>query len=315
MLRQQQDLDKSGEMALRTTGAMAHMTAGITHGKAEEERQRMNDYEDAFRRIREATGVSDVNEVIQKFLNQEDTLTNLLNLTNDYQERINSLISDYSTLKGRVDEMKFSASGGAGRRQVADDLEARLSEAADKAERNKAKYERLAKMIVDVNAGVFHLAGKLESVDLDGEPQLDAVDAPIEEVLSQVELKLSKLISSTGWDTGANKRVVPASEAASFEDRLLDKIADMQSGLVRVRATEGQLQQQEQDDMANDDGEDEDDGSFDEKRASGQPTGGVDEDVWNRKHVKYNSQQIIEKQLKKERKKAAAAGAGASRKA
>ncbi|KAF4655019.1 hypothetical protein FOZ61_007833 [Perkinsus olseni] len=314
MLRQQQDLDKSGEMALRTTGAMAHVAAGITHGKAEEERQRMNDYEDAFRRIKEATGVSDVNEVIQKFLNQEDTLTNLLNLTNDYQERINSLIHDYSTLKGRVDELKFSASGGAGRRQVADDLEARLTEAADKAERNKAKYERLAKMVVDVNAGVFHLAGKLESVDLDGEPQLDAVDAPIEEVLSQVELKLSKLISSTGWDTGANKRVVPASEAASFEDRLLDKIADMQSGLVRVRATEGQLQQQEQDDMANDDGEDEDDGSFDEKRASGQPTGGVDEDVWNRKHVKYNSQQIIEKQLKKERKKAAAvaAGAGAS---
>ncbi|KAF4737154.1 hypothetical protein FOZ63_015844 [Perkinsus olseni] len=216
--------------------------------------------------------------------------------------------------------MKFSASGGAGRRQVADDLETRLTEAADKAERNKAKYERLAKMVVDVNAGVFHLAGKLESVDLDGEPLLDPVDAPIEEVLSQVELKLSKLISSTGWDTGANKRVVPASEAASFEDRLLDKIADMQSGLVRVRATEGQLQQQEQDDMANDDGEgDEDDGSFDEKRASGQPTGGVDEDVWNRKHVKYNSQQIIEKQLKKERKKAAAvaagAGASASRKA
>merc|ERR1719201_2359370 len=29
----------------------------------------------------------------------------------------------------------------------------------------------------------------------------------------------------------------------------------------------------------------------------------IDEDVWNRKHVKYNSEQIMEKQQKKHRKK------------
>lgn len=30
----------------------------------------------------------------------------------------------------------------------------------------------------------------------------------------------------------------------------------------------------------------------------------MDEDVWNRKHVKYNSEQIMEKQQTKNRKKA-----------
>merc|ERR1719238_1518711 len=71
LLRQQQDLDRAGELALKTTTAMAELAAGMSHTEAEEERQRMQDYEEAFRRIKEATGVLDVNEVIQKFLTQE----------------------------------------------------------------------------------------------------------------------------------------------------------------------------------------------------------------------------------------------------
>merc|ERR1719424_644517 len=63
MLKQQQDLDRAGEIALKTTSAMAELAAGISSTQAEEERHRLHDYEEAFRRIKEATGVSDVNEV------------------------------------------------------------------------------------------------------------------------------------------------------------------------------------------------------------------------------------------------------------
>merc|ERR1719238_1149164 len=71
LLRQQQDLDRAGELALKTTTAMAELAAGMSHNEAEEEKLRMQEFEDAFRRIKEATGVLDVNEVIQKFLTQE----------------------------------------------------------------------------------------------------------------------------------------------------------------------------------------------------------------------------------------------------
>jgi hypothetical protein len=50
----------------------------MTHNEAEEEKLRMQEFEDAFRRIKEATGVLDVNDVIQKFLTQEETQNNLL---------------------------------------------------------------------------------------------------------------------------------------------------------------------------------------------------------------------------------------------
>merc|ERR1719181_549493 len=129
MLKQQQDLDRAGELALKTTSAMAELAAGMSHTEAEEERQRIQDYEEAFRRINEATGVSDVNEVIQKFLTQEDTQNNLMNLTRENQNRIETLNEERRRLKAQVEELKFSSSGNIGRRQVVDDFETHLTDA------------------------------------------------------------------------------------------------------------------------------------------------------------------------------------------
>merc|ERR1711966_534274 len=127
MLRQQQDLDKAGELAVKTTTAMAELASSMSHNEAEEEKQRMQDYEEAFRRIKEATGVLDVNEVIQKFLTQEETYNNLFSLSKDNQQKIDALVEEKQRMKQLVDELKYSAAGGAGRRQVGEDLERNLN--------------------------------------------------------------------------------------------------------------------------------------------------------------------------------------------
>ena len=49
----------------------------ITEADIEEEQEKIASYEAAFREIKEATGVADVNEVIQKFITQEETHKNL----------------------------------------------------------------------------------------------------------------------------------------------------------------------------------------------------------------------------------------------
>jgi len=67
------------------------------------------------------------------------------------------------------------------------------------------------------------------------------------------------------------------------DDRYEEKLLAKSSSDVRVKLTD-----QEQD-------ADDDDDDFEEE---------MDEDVWNRKHVKYNSEQIMEKQQTKNRKKA-----------
>merc|ERR1719253_2517504 len=88
MLKQQQDADKQGERQLKEMSATSDLTAGISSDYANEERQKLMDYEEAFHAIKEATGVSDVNEVIQKFLTQKDTQKTLTTLTEENQATI-----------------------------------------------------------------------------------------------------------------------------------------------------------------------------------------------------------------------------------
>merc|ERR1719310_1898430 len=92
MLKKQQDLDKAGERQLKETSAVTDMTSGISNDFAQEEKLKIADYEEAFHRIKESTGVSDVNEVIQKFLTQEDTHKNLNALTRENQTKIDALL-------------------------------------------------------------------------------------------------------------------------------------------------------------------------------------------------------------------------------
>lgn len=277
MLKQQLDLDRAGELALKTTSAMAELAAGMSHTEAEEERQRVQDYEEAFRRIKEATGVSDVNEVIQKFLTQEDTQNNLLNLTKEYQAKIERLQDEWKNTKSIVEDLKFSTSGTTARRQVVDDFEKHLIEATNKYERNVAKFERITTLLIDVKAGIAHLAGNLAKIKLDGETHIEMSDETVEEVLSQAELKLSKLMSMTHLDAHSGRRQLKI-DATAYEDKMLAK---SQSD-IRVKLND------------NDEDQDDDEDDFEEE---------MDEDVWNRKHVKYNSEQILEKQTKKLRKK------------
>jgi hypothetical protein len=179
-------------------------------------------------------------------------------------------------MKLLVDELKYSAAGGAARRQIGEDLESHLNEAQAKCDRNRGKFERIAKVLIDVKAGVDHIGANLTPIKLDGEAPIEISDETVEEVLSQCELKLSKLLSMTNMDAQSKKAKQQAEE---YQEKMLQK---SQSD-IRIRLG----------DQDNDADDDDDDDYEDD----------IDEDVWNRKHVKYNSEQIMEKQQKKHRKK------------
>merc|ERR1712199_2597 len=54
-----------------------------------------------------------------------------------------------------------------------------------------------AKVLIDVKAGGDHIGANLTPIKLDGEAPIEISDETVEEVLSQCELKLSKLLSMT----------------------------------------------------------------------------------------------------------------------
>ena len=60
---------------------MNKISQGRIQEESRENKRKIDIFQDAFRKIKETTGVSDVNEVIQKIVSQEDTQNNLMELT------------------------------------------------------------------------------------------------------------------------------------------------------------------------------------------------------------------------------------------
>ena len=118
--------------------------------------QRLSDYEEGYKKLREITGVGDVNEIIQKFMTLEVTHEHLVKETNDQQAQLDGLTAEYAKLTGQLNELKFSGGAVGGgtnaKKQAIEDVEGLLAESSSKLEKNRTRYEKLAAILIDVNA-------------------------------------------------------------------------------------------------------------------------------------------------------------------
>uniref|UniRef100_A0A7S1NA18 ODAD1 central coiled coil region domain-containing protein n=1 Tax=Eutreptiella gymnastica TaxID=73025 RepID=A0A7S1NA18_9EUGL len=175
----------------------------ITQQRSEEEQEKLNQYEEAFRKIKEATGVSDVQEVIQKFITQEDTHRSLVEMTKEAETKIDQLNAEKNELKSKVEELKYSGSGQLGSRRIVDEFETHLTEAQHQCDKNRQKYERVAKIVINVKAGIEHLYDKLSIFKSDMQ-QMSMSDETVVDILKQCESKLMLLMEEAMPPGGAS---------------------------------------------------------------------------------------------------------------
>ena len=71
------------------------------------EKDRLDDYDEAMRRIKDATGVSDVNEIIQKFATQQDTFNNLQELKQTNERKLMDMNDRKMELRNEVEKMRY----------------------------------------------------------------------------------------------------------------------------------------------------------------------------------------------------------------
>ncbi|KAG5182606.1 hypothetical protein JKP88DRAFT_318591 [Tribonema minus] len=153
---------EGGEAGLKSR---AEADGGPSAGReAMEHRTRIDVFENAFRRIKEATGVSDVNEIIKKVVGQERTAESLLALTGENAARAEALQASLASLRARMEEIKYSGPGEAHWRKMVSEQEAQLSSSQARLEHLQTRHERLANMLVSAKAGVQHLGEKLRPV-------------------------------------------------------------------------------------------------------------------------------------------------------
>lgn len=133
------DVGAEGEESLRQAAALNAMTAQRLSQERLEQKTKIDIFENAFRKIKDATGVSDVNEVIQKIVSQEGTTENLMLLTKENQSKIEQLNEGKNAMKTKVEEIKYSGPGGGHRRKLVDDHEEQLTSSTTRLERCRLK--------------------------------------------------------------------------------------------------------------------------------------------------------------------------------
>jgi len=147
-------------------------------------RQKLKDYDEAFRRIYEATGVSDVNDIIQKYTTQDETSKSLNDLKQEYLEKIEYLNNEKARIRAELNTLKYEAGENLSRKQF-DEIENNVNEVSNKCERARLKYERVSKVLINAKAGIEHLAHKLETHELPGKATISVTDETLVEALSQ----------------------------------------------------------------------------------------------------------------------------------
>jgi len=74
-------------------------------------------------------------------------------------------------LKEELNKLKYGGGETLTRKQI-DEFENNVNNAVYKCERNRLKYERISKILVNVKAGVEHLVEKTEFYRLDGKTNI-----------------------------------------------------------------------------------------------------------------------------------------------
>lgn len=158
-------------------------------------KEELQHFKKAFQEIKDATGVgdvNDVNEIIQKFNTQDDTLSGLKQIKEEKSRKLEDLNIQREELKDRVDKYKYEGAEGITKKQ-SEELEKNKVTSQAKLERYMDKYNRISKTVVDVTAGIEHLNENLKIVRIEGQPLPNVTEDTLIEVLSQCEQKLMNL--------------------------------------------------------------------------------------------------------------------------
>ena len=154
----------------------------------------LNVYEAAFRKIKDATGVNNVDNVIRKVLGQSSTTDNLKSVTLQNQVKLENLRQLQAFLILDVDKMKHisDVSGSSQSSKAIDEHHELLYFRTSLSERTKSRLDCVSLLIMSIKAGVEHLREKFTY--LRGFAEFDVVSGHG----TLLEDQLSAVIRSSG---------------------------------------------------------------------------------------------------------------------
>ncbi|XP_049900543.1 coiled-coil domain-containing protein 151 isoform X1 [Epinephelus moara] len=244
---------------------------------AGEEEKVISTFEEAFRRIKEATGVTDIQEIVERFISQKEIHQHLEQLKEENEKVLQQLKEQKELLNQQFQDMKYSGEAKlSSDQQMLEECEQQLQAQQQRCDAGKERLEWLIKALGTVRGGVEHLADKLQHITLSEDTAAEVSpdsDEYAVELMTQCELKLQLLNEELkGKDVAA---IMKEMEEEEFHVRIEGKLPAYNT---RVKLPEDQRQ-----DLFND----EDDSEEDEA------------DIISREALKRQSQLIIDSKSKK----------------
>ncbi|XP_055014086.1 coiled-coil domain-containing protein 151 isoform X2 [Boleophthalmus pectinirostris] len=176
-----------------------------------DEDKAMSTFEDVFRQIKEATGVTDIQEVAERFVTQKGIHEHLEKLTEENKNTLVELKEQKAQLDQQFEDKKYSGEAKISRDQhILEDCEQQLQAAQRRCDQAKETLSSLEKTLGTVQAGVEHLADKLQHIPLvEDTSTIVSTDSRLVELLSKCELKLQSLYSELqGKDFSAIMKMI-----------------------------------------------------------------------------------------------------------
>lgn len=129
---------------------------------SEQDQNKVDTYENAFQRIKEATGASSMQEVVERFQSQDSTTAHLETMKADAEQNVAKLRDEKARLNKEFEEMKYSgeAKTSTGQR-ILTEAQDNLNESEKRRDENLTKMEKTMKKMIEVKSGIEHLADKL----------------------------------------------------------------------------------------------------------------------------------------------------------
>uniref|UniRef100_A0A8C9RKQ3 Outer dynein arm docking complex subunit 3 n=1 Tax=Scleropages formosus TaxID=113540 RepID=A0A8C9RKQ3_SCLFO len=159
-----------------------------------EEERTISAIEEAFQRIKEATGDRDTHEVVERFIAQGKTQKHLENLKEENERTLQHLKKQRDHLQARFQEMKYSGDTRlSSRQQMLEEYEANLQREQQRRKEAREQLDRVTDTLYMVRGVVEILSNKLQHITPTDTPVVELEPSSedyVLELLMQVEQKL-----------------------------------------------------------------------------------------------------------------------------
>lgn len=179
------------ERRLRAAGLVGTSETGEASASREEAKKKIETYEEAMRRIQDATGVSDINEVVTRFYAQGESQEYLEEMRVKNTALQEKLHEDFARVNKEFEALKYSGEArNTSNQRMLSEFEEHLTDAEKKKDEGDSKLKQSTQMLIKVKTGIDHLHDKLAGL----QPVTHRAANTVETKLEESQLRLVQLV-------------------------------------------------------------------------------------------------------------------------